>query len=199
MSIVLYDKALIDKFRNWTGDTNLNVYGPQDTARLFQTIADSNQDQSIKLPIVVLKRNGGYTILRTNKNPVSYDGMKIQATTERTKQLNAIPISIPYQIDIYTRYFEEADAYARNFVFNMINYPRIEVEVPYYEEGVTHYSNIKLQGEVEDASDVPERLIAGQFYRMSIKFNVDDAHLFDIRHKDVYKISTDSEVGMTDN
>ena len=38
-----------------------------------------------------------------------------------------------------------------------------------------------MTGEVEDASDIPERLISGQFTRMTIQFVVDDAYLFDIK------------------
>jgi chorismate synthase len=48
----------------------------------------------------------------------------------------------------------------------------------------THISNIRLTTEVEDNSDIPERLISGQFTRLTIGIDIDDAYLFDVRIRD---------------
>lgn len=194
MSIRLYDDAFIKKLQSWTKGTNVSVVGPNETKRLFEMIADEGNDSPIKLPIISLKRPGGFTILHTTKRPLSFDGLVVDATTEKTKQINAIPISIPYQIDIYTRYLEEADEYIRNLVFNIINYPKLDIVIPYYDEGRTHVSNIRIAGDVEDNSDIPERLISGQFTRYSIKIEIDDAYLFDIKYRDVYKFSFETDI-----
>ena len=95
--------------------------------------------------------------------------------------LNAIPISIQYQLDIYTRYLKEADAYCRDFVFNIINHPNVEVVVPYNDANFVHNSTIRVSADVEDNSDIPERLIAGQFTRMSLSLDIDDAYLWDTK------------------
>ena len=54
---------------------------------------------------------------------MTFDGATIEATLKKSKSLQAIPIRLQYQIDIFTRYREEADEYLRNFVYNILNYP----------------------------------------------------------------------------
>lgn len=194
MSVGLYDKAFMDKLQQWTKDTKVQIFNPNDTRRLFETIADETKDSPIQLPIISLKRPGGFTILHTTKTPLSFDGATLDANNELASQLNAIPISIPYQLDVYTRYQNEADEYVRNLVFNIINYPKLDIVIPYNNEKYIHHSNIRLSGEVEDNSDIPERLISGQFVRMSMRIDVDDAYLFDVRYRDVYSIEIDTDV-----
>lgn len=188
MSIRLYDEAFINKLKSWTNDTKVTIVGPSETKRLFEVIADNTNDSPIKLPLISLKRSGGFSISHTAKHPMSHTGAKLGANDSKTKILNMIPISIPYQIDLYTRYLEEADEYIRNLVFNIINYPKLDITIPYYEENRVHVSNIRIAGDVEDNSDIPERLISGQFTRYSIKIEIDDAYLFDVKYKDTKSV-----------
>ena len=194
MSVGLYDKTFLEKLQSWTKDTAVTIVGPDETNRLYQQIADTTNDSPIKLPFISLKRPGGFTILNTGKKPLTFDGATLDANYDKAKQLNAIPISIPYQLDIYTRYRNEADEYVRNIVFNIINYPKLDINIPYNGANYIHHSNIRLAGEIDDASDIPERLISGQFVRMSMKIDIDDAYLFDVRYRDVYSIEVGYEV-----
>lgn len=188
MSVALYDEALLKKLQAWTKDTAVTLVSPDDSRTLFSVIADTNNDQPLKLPIIALKRPGGFSILRKGKSPLSSSGATLEANVDRSRQLNAIPISIPYQIDIYTRYLNEADEYVRNIVFNIINYPKLDIVIPYRDENRIHHSNIRLEGEVSDNSEIPERLVKGQFTRMTMRIDIDDAYLFDVKQKDVLKI-----------
>lgn len=188
MSIKLYDDALLNKLRNWTLDTSIVVTGVNESTRLFTTIADQNNDKPIQLPLIALSRPGGFIIEEKYKQPKSYNGVKFSYNEERSAKLNAIKISIPYQLDVYARYQEEADEYIRNIVFNIVNYPVVKIEIPYHDFGITHDSNIRLASDVEDNSDVPERLISGQFKRYTIGLVIDDAYLFDVRVKDNLRI-----------
>ena len=181
MSVELYDNALIEKLRKWTKDTDVSILTPGETRQMFAMIADKGNDSPVELPLIAIRRTGGFTVQTTGSRPLSHIGAKLFANSEIGKKLRAVPISIPYQIDIYTRYQDEADEYTRNIVYNIINYPRLDVKIPYYDENIIHYSNMHMTGEVEDASDIPERLISGQFTRMTIQFVVDDAYLFDIK------------------
>ena len=49
---------------------------------------------------------------------------------------------------------------------------------------IVHDSSIYLAGEVLDNSDIPERLIAGQFTRLTLKLGINDAYIFDVRTRD---------------
>lgn len=191
MSAYYYDEALVKKFQGWTTNTNVHIYGPDDTKRLFEVIADTSGDKPIELPIVCLRRRGGYQIINTNKKPMTFDGFTKDATVERSIQVNAIPISIPYQIDVYARHFKEADAYLRNLIFNIINFPTLSIVIPYNDANIEHYGNIRIASEVEDNSDIPERIISGQFTRMSLFIDLDDAYLWDARVRTNWSIGID--------
>lgn len=181
MSVKLYDDALLEKFKRWTAGSNIFLTGVNETRRLFDVVSDIKNDAPIQLPIITLSRPGGYTILNKNRRPISFDGARAIVNDNGGAKLNAVSIGIAYQIDIYTRYLEEADEYARNLVFNIINYPKLTVEIPYEDLNLLHDANIRLTSDVEDNSDIPERMIAGQFTRLTLGINIDDAYLFDVR------------------
>ena len=108
------------------------MLGPNELSRLYEIMADDNKkpDAPIELPIIAISRNRGYAINNTSTKPMSYDGITLEATVGKSKILNAVPITISYQLDIYARKAEEADLIARNLIFNLINYTGLEVEIP---------------------------------------------------------------------
>ena len=199
MSVGLYDQAFVNKLQAWTKDTVVTILTPNETKNLFAIIADKNNDEPIKLPLIALKRPGGFSVLRTGKSPLSASGIRLFASNKVGKRLRAIPISIPYQIDIYTRYQDEADELVRNIVYNIINYPKLEINIPYYDENYIHHSNIRMQSDVEDNSDIPERLVAGQFTRMTLQIYIDDAYLFDVNYSNTRRICPNVDVTVSDN
>lgn len=184
MATYLYDEALINKLKFWTNKTDVQIYGPNETARLFATQADKNNDAPIKLPLISITRDKGFTITNPNKQPLSFDGLTLEASYAKSVMLNAIPISLAYQIDVYTRYQKEADEFVRNLIFNLVNFPVLTIKVPYNSADIELDSTIILQGEVQDNSDVPERIVAGQFTRYTLNIVVNDAYLYDIRVRD---------------
>lgn len=184
MAVRFYDDALLQKLNKWAANSPLTITGVNETRRLFEVVSDMNNDRPIQLPLIALSRNAGYSISNKYKQPLSYNANTLTQTAERGTKLNAIPIRIPYQIDIYTRYLEEADEYARNIIFNIINYPKLNVEIPYMDCKYTHDANIRLTSDLDDNSDIPERLIPGQFTRLTLGIDIDDAYLFDVRVKD---------------
>ena len=111
MSIGLYDNALLDKLRNWTNNTNVSIVSPEESRRLFEMIADTNDDKPIQLPIISLKRPRGFEILNPVKTPLTFNGIALAKQEAGAVTLNAVPIRINYQIDVYNRYVSEADEY----------------------------------------------------------------------------------------
>lgn len=188
MSAYFYDEALKEKLKRWTEGTKISVTDTEETQRLFEMMADTTNDSPLKLPLICIRRARGFRILSLGKKPLSYGGVTFKANTDMSSKLNAIPIAIPYQLDVYTRYYKEADEYARNLIFNIINYPKLEIEIPYENANLKHVSNIRLTSGVEDNSNVPERLSLGQFTRMTIGIEIDDAYLFDVRTKNNYSM-----------
>lgn len=189
MGVRFYDDALLAKLKRWTNGSQVTITGVNETRRLFEVMLDKQNDKELKLPIIALSRPAGYSVLIKQKRPASHNGSTAVATRERSAKLNIVPIAITYQLDIYTRYFEEADEYARNFIFNIINYPKLNIEIPYEDQKLTADANIRITTDVEDNSDIPERLISGQFTRITLGLNIDDAYLFDVRIKDNISIN----------
>ena len=194
MAIRFYDQAVYDKINHWVKDPNMRVLKPDETSRLFQMHADLQDDKPLKLPLITLARDASMEIISTTKKAMSYDSAHIAANTGKSEILNAIPIKLSYQLDIYTKYFAEADEYIRNFIFNIINYPRISIEIPYNNVKIQHDSTMLLESTVSDNSDISERLISGQFTRMSLRFTVDDAYLFSVPFMDNWNVEYSDEI-----
>ena len=180
MSVELYDKALLDKINKWTKDTPVTLVNPQDDDTLFKQMADMGNDGSLKLPIISLTRPMGYEILNINRKPMGYAGLLINYSTGKSLKLNAIPIKIEYLIDVYARYKEEAYAITRNLVFNIMNYPSVQVVLPYHGVDYVHNSNIRLNPSINDTTE-GIGFAKGQITRLSIGLNIDDAYTWDIR------------------
>ena len=96
-----------------------------------------------------------------------------------TESIRAIPISISYQLDVYTRYAKEADLIMRNLVFNIINYPGFTISIP--KANLTHTARLVLGDSIEDNSGVPERFIEGNMTRLTANITIDNARLWDTR------------------
>lgn len=183
MSVRLYDDALVNKIKNWVKDEKVRILSPDETLELFQKTANDKNDEPISLPIISLTRSREVDLDHPHKKMMTYDGMMLDATIDKSLQIDAIPMTLNYQLDIYTRYKYEADEYMRNFVFNLVNHPKVKVVLPYNDINYTHYSNIKLVPTIEDNSDVPNRLVSDQFTRWTISFTIDDAYLFSLPYK----------------
>ena len=183
MSVRLYDDALVKKIKNWVKDENVRILSPDETLELFQKIANDKNDEPISLPIISLTRSREVDLDHPHKKMMNFDGMMLDATVDKSLQIDAIPMTLNYQLDIYTRYKYEADEYMRNFVFNLVNHPKVKVVLPYNDINYTHYSNVRLIPTIEDNSDVPNRLVSDQFTRWTISFTIDDAYLFSLPYK----------------
>ena len=190
----LYDEALLKKIKYWVSDLPITVTGVDETRRIFEYIADTTNDNAIKLPLITIRKRPTITLNSTNKKALTFDGWRKNNDGKRGDQLNGIPIHIEYAIDIYTRHYEESEEYIRNFVFNIINYPKLHIEIPYNDSKIIHNSNIRLEPDINDNSDIPERLISGQFTRRTLLIYIDDAYYFDYRTKETWKVDSDVEV-----
>ena len=181
LSVSLYDDAILKKLQLWADNSSLTVLGVEDTRRLFETEADVHNDESIKLPLLSLKRKSSFTIDHTAKAPMADNGALVMASDEKGTRLNAVPITLSYQLDVYTRHKQEAEEYIRNLIFNMIDFPRITVEIPYEGLKWLHDANMIIESTVTDNSSDSMRLNLGQFTKLSIEFTVPDAYLWDVR------------------
>jgi len=154
------------------------VLKPSEVKRFFQLSAEDSGDQPLTLPCIMLSRNNDIELLSNVKSPKSYAGIKLSPKAsdiktikayndipDSTMLLNAIPIKLQYQLDIYTKTAEEGDEYLRQYLFKLINNPTIKIIVPYNGIEAEQIANIRVLGSVSDTSDISERLFSGQFTR----------------------------------
>lgn len=173
MSATLYDNAIVERFRSWTGDNHITITPPDD---LFSYRAHIDNDE-VKLPIISLNRVG-MTLLDTSKQPKSYDGMSIEISKDKSFKLRAVPVRINYQVDVITRFRKECDALVRELIFKIINNPTITVQVPFNNYNGFHNFNILLGEDVDDNSDIVEHNERGEYFRQTLNLYTDDAYLF---------------------
>lgn len=195
MAARYYDDIIIAKLKRWIPENSkLRVLKPDETKRLFELTAEDNNDQPFQLPIIALSRDNSIEILQTTKNLKSFDGTTIYQDQFKTIQMNVIPIRLQYQLDIYTKTYEEGDEYLRNFLFKLINNPTLIIEIPYNDSHIQHIANIRIQNTVSDTSSISERIFPGQFTRWTIQFEIQDAFLFSIPYKRNWKLIIDDDI-----
>lgn len=198
MAIMYYDESIASRLQGWINDPNLHIYRPEEVSWMLQQKADEANDRPITLPFIALSRQTDINIENPNKRPLSYSGMTVrmydndgnEVHLKSAYKLNAIPMSLNYQLDIYTKGMAEATEYVREFIFRLVNNPTIQITIPYNGVNLTHKSNIHVNPQIEDNSDIPQRLYPGQFTRFTLRFTVDDAYLFSVVDKNNVSIGS---------
>ena len=180
MSISIYDLAVTEKLNSWIKDDNLKILKPNESRRAFELRASQTNDAPLRLPMITLSRDPNITLEIAHKRALSTNGLIIDKQVKQTVQLDAIPINISYQLDIYTKRYEEADEYLRNFIFNLVNHPKLKVLIPYNGSQIEHYAYISVSSEITDNSDITEKKFYDQFTRWTIRFDIKDAFLFSV-------------------
>ena len=197
MAIRFYDEAIANKINSWlpkSKNRKIQVLKPDEVKRLFGIEADERNDKPIQLPLIAISRDTQIDVMHPTKRAMSFDGMMLESDGKHTLQLDAVPISITYQIDMYTRHFDEGDELLREMIFKIINNPQLVIELPYNNQKLKQVCAMKLQGSVEDTSSVSERLFSGQFTRWSMRVDIDGAYLYSIPYVDNVSVEYELEV-----
>lgn len=198
MAIRYYDEALATKINSWlpkSKNRKIQVLKPDEVKRLFTIEADERNDKPIQLPLIAISRDTQIDVLHPTKRAMSFDGMMLESDGKHTIQLDAVPISITYQLDIYTRHFDEGDELLRELIFKIINNPQLTITLPYNNQNLIQVCAMKMQGQVEDTSSISERLFSGQFTRWTLRLNIDGAYLYSIPYVDNVKVDYELQVG----
>lgn len=184
MAIRYYDDILAEKIKRWIpSEANLRVLKPDESRTFYSLHADDSNDSQFKLPLIALSRGKDIQLMSNIKQSRSFDGLKIHSDEKVTVQMNVIPIMPTYQLDIYTKKAAEGDEYVRNFLFKLINNPKLIIEIPYNNVNIKHTANVRVLETVSDTSDIAEHLFSGQFTRWTIQMEIQDAFLFSIPYK----------------
>lgn len=189
MALRYYDDVLTERLKRWVPEnSHLRILKPDESKRLFELIANDNNDKNIKVPFIALSRDTSIEINSNIKQNKSFDGLKLANNDDITLQLNVIPVTLNYQLDIYTKTYDDGDEYLRSFLFKLINNPLLKIEIPYNNTSIQHVANIRVADQVSDTSDISERMFSGQFTRWTIQLELQDAFLFSIPYRKNWKL-----------
>lgn len=194
MALRYYDDIIAAKLKKWIPDnSSLHVLKPDESRRLFEMKADEDKDAALKLPFIALSRGKDVELLSNIKNLRSFNGLTVAKDKKQTVELNVIPVKLEYQLDIYTATYEEGDEYLRNFLFKLINNPKIIIDIPYQDLWLRHVANLRVEANVADTSDITEKLFSDEFTRWTINLELQDAFLFSVPYKKNWRLWVDEE------
>ena len=169
----LYDTAIVEDLRSIFDDDKIFICPPD---RVFATIGRLSEDD-VKLPMISVVRTG--TSLGNSQHSMRFTGglLSIDPQTNENTKLQAIPITINYQLDVWTKHREENDNIVRELLFYYMTHPTLLVDIP-YGSNLKHNFNIFFDSNIEDNSDISDHVNRGEYFRQTLSVYTDDAYLW---------------------
>ena len=169
----LYDTAIVEDLRSIFDDDKIFICPPD---RVFATIGRLSEDD-VKLPMISVVRTG--TSLGNSQHSMRFTGglLSIDPQTNENTKLQAIPITINYQLDVWTKHREENDNIVRELLFYYMTHPTLLVDIP-YGSNLKHNFNIFFDSNIEDNSDISDHVNRGEYFRQTLSIYTDDAYLW---------------------
>ena len=126
MSVYLYDEALINRIRTVINDNTVSVIPFE---KVFTKQADAHDDPP--MPIVSVYRQGYSLTNNGTRNIVGYRSGRFNDVQDgeaviRYRQ-QYIPITIRYQIDVWTRTRQQNDEFVRELIWFFMLYPENQI------------------------------------------------------------------------
>lgn len=174
MSTYLYDEALVENLRTLTKDTRIHIVPPDNLFRLIGRI----EEDEIEMPLISLVRTG-WQLANSRPHTAKFDGALsgYDESSKKLERLQALPINISYQLDVWTKTRLENDNILRELIFYYSTHPTLLVRIGYGLD-ITHNFNIFIDNDIEDNSDIVEHRNRGEYFRQTISLYTDDAYLW---------------------
>lgn len=209
VGVYAYDLAIVEDLRirfNHTKDgkpkTN-NIIQITNSEDVFDIIGDIEQNDNIVFPIISLVRTG-WQLLDYSQEFMENSGGLVGILQEepgsrkRQVRLQAIPIQINYQLDIWTQNRIDNDIIAREFIWFYKLNPQMKVRIP-HGINITHPFNIAIEPDIVDNSDIGEHNSRGRYYRQTLGIHTDgDAFLWKTNVSNIPIIDIDSKFSIYD-
>lgn len=198
VSVYAYDRAIVEDFRARFRNTKNNEVNPNvqigSSDRMFSILGQLDNDHVI-LPFISLQRldwqlnldRQGYQTFIGDKifTRVNEDNRKIQVRAQ------VIPITINYQLSVYSKDRVTNDALIREILFYYHLRPSLLVYVG-HGLNIAHKFNIYFNSGIEDNSDIANHENRGTYFRQDLSFYVSDAYLWRANYQNVVKIDANT-------
>lgn len=186
VSVYAYDKAVVEDFRARfvNKDTNKPIINEtvmmSSTNKMFNIIGELNKD-TVVMPFIGLQRlNWHLNLDRQGYQTFIGEQTVIRLDSENKPievRAQVIPITINYQLSVYSTDLVTNDALCRELLFYYHLRPSLMVYVA-HGLNMAHKFNIYFNSEIEDNSDIQNFDINGTYYRQDLTFYTDDAYLW---------------------
>lgn len=174
MSVYLYDKAIANRLESVL--TNVKGINVVPAERAFTKSFDENDNP--ELPAVSIYREG-FSLKQDTRNMTAYKKGRNEVDTQGTLfNTKALPLSIRYQIDVWTRTREQNDELSRDIIWFFTLYPEHKITVNYGGFVRDIKFNTFLELDITNNSQISEFENRGQYYRSTMGVIVDEAQLF---------------------
>lgn len=175
MSVNNYDVAIIEDLRQILQDDRIHIVPPENFFRLLARI----DNDKVEFPAISVVRRG-WSLSDSHPHMMKFDGTLLSHDNEANEyiRLQAIPISISYQMDVWTKTRLENDNIMRELIFYYSTHPTLNVKVPYGQKTYYHKFNVFFDSDIEDNSDIANHMNTGEYFRQTISFYTDDAYLW---------------------
>lgn len=191
--IYLYEEAIIADLRDQLGDSRVSILPPD---ILFRSISDLSGDDQVILPLISLSRVGYSFNEDPHNSPDTLDGSKFMEPTDngtRYYQIQRIPITCRWQVDVISRSRLDNDNLVRELLFYYINNPTLRVKIP-YGLNKEHKFNILINPDIDDNSDIESHASRGEYFRTTFGITCNDANLWKVTNNDPKKLKIEYHI-----
>ncbi|WP_304393362.1 hypothetical protein [uncultured Clostridium sp.] len=201
VSVYAYDLAVVNDFRARFkqppvsySDVNSNVVmaGPD---QAFQVLGQMDNDKIVMPFISVQRLNWQLNLDRQMSQTFIGDKIIIQNPENPLERLEVraqvIPITINYQLDVWTKDRITNDALVRELLWYYHLRPTLLVNV-LHGLNMKHTFNIMFNSEVEDNSDIHNQNNRGNIVRSTLSFFTEDAYLWKAHHQPIVGIDVNT-------
>lgn len=188
MSVYLYEEALIERFKEITGDDRISIIPPESSISFLAQIGSKDK---VDFPAIVLTR-GPVTINGDLRNQVQYlKGETSRYNKEDNTAVKArlIPIKINWTVNVYAVDRRTCDEIIRELVFFFMTKPRFYAQIP-YDLGINQNFDVILDDEIADNSDLVEFPEHGELFRETLSIHTDNAHFYSSKRQYLTKAET---------
>lgn len=175
MSVYLYDEAIVNRIKSVLSNQEINIITAEKAFSKSMESGDSPQ-----LPAVSLYRDK-FTLTKDVRNMPTYRTGRVEASEDNVVyRTQSLPITINYQIDVWTRKREQNDEFVRDLIWFFTLYPEHKITLKYAGfERVVKF-NTFLEEDIVNNSQINDFEDKGQFYRSTLGLYVDEAQLFKV-------------------
>ena len=179
--IYLYDQAICDDLNRSLGSNSVRIVDPEGAIDIVAQI----QNDNIKFPVIVVTRDGNYSIDSSRLNyTLAHTGVPASIDTETNKVYNerSLPINLNYNLTVLATNTADMDELMKELMFKYIHQFFLTIKLPYESDRKLRFGIcINSDTQIEQSSGSVEYLQSGTLYQSILPLKCDGCVLLSDR------------------